>query len=121
VFTATLHHGSFFFDALTTPRQWRGLWEREATLPLDHVTTIALADRAVLVPQTLMVDGQQPARMLPAFAALKAVQADAAGHWYSFHDAHPLASADELSGWIERIDKVVSAPPYRFSAVYVAV
>ncbi|HEV2550067.1 MAG TPA: hypothetical protein VGU20_22340 [Stellaceae bacterium] len=120
VFTATLHHGSFFLDALTTPRQWRPLWEREDTLPLDHVTTVALTDRAVLVPQTLMVDGQQPTRMLPEFAALKALQADAAGHWYSFHDAHGLAGADELDGWIQRIGNAVNAPPYRFSAVYVA-
>lgn len=120
VFTATLHHGSFFFDALTTPRSWRPLWEREDTLPLDHVTTVALADRAVFVPQTLMVDGQQPARMRPAFAALKAVQADAAGHWYSFHDAHGLAGADELGPWLQRVANAVSAPPYRFSAVYLA-
>jgi hypothetical protein len=120
IFTATLHRGSFFFDALTTPSQWRPLWEREDTLPLDHVTTVALADRALFVPQTLMVDGQQPARMLPALAALKAVQADAAGHWYSSHDAHGLAGAGELAAWLQRIGDAVSAPSYRFSAVYIA-
>jgi hypothetical protein len=120
IFTGTLHNGSFFFDALTTPRQWSGLLEREDTLPLDHITTIALADRAVLVPQTLMVDGQQPARMNPAFAALKALQADAAGHWYSFHNAHALSNATELGAWVEQIGQVVNAPPYRFSAVYIA-
>jgi hypothetical protein len=78
-------------DTLTTLKQWRGLLDREDTLPPDHGTTIALADQAALVPQTLMVDGQQPARMIFAFAALKTLQA--AGHWNAFHDAHALGDA----------------------------
>jgi len=120
VFTANLEHKPFLLHALVTPSQWNGLADRVDTLPLDHFTTIALLDQAVFVPQTLMIDGQQPARMKTPFDGLKALQADALGTWSSFHEEHVLQGNGDLAKWVERIKAVVSQPPYKFAAIYVA-
>jgi hypothetical protein len=121
IFTANLEHKPFLLHALITPSQWNGLEDREDTLPLDHFTTIALLDQAVFVPQTLMIDGQQPARMKSPFEELKALQADALGTWSSFHEEHVLQSNGDLATWVDRIRTVASQPPYKFTAIYVAV
>src|SRR5262249_50674992 len=121
IFTADLEHKPFLLHALLTPSQWSGLADRRDTLPLDHFTTLALLDQAVFVPQTLMIDGQQPARVKRPFAELKALQSGALGTWSSFHEGHALQGSADLAKWVDRIRAVASQPPYDFTAIYVAV
>jgi hypothetical protein len=115
IFTGAIHSKPFLVDALTTPDNWSALDHRTNTLPLSHVTTLALLDQPVFVPQTAMIDGQQPTRMTAGFQRLKALQGDTI--WDS-QDARHLANDADVEAWLERISETV--PAYHFTAVYVA-
>ena len=119
VFSGDLQRKSFFVEALTTPRSWNNLLNRRDTLPLTHLTTLALVDQAVFVPEAALISGQQPVKIRSDFEELKRLQADAAGHWYSYHDAHPLKDAEAVTNWVQEIKQTLTTP-YRFSAVYIA-
>jgi hypothetical protein len=119
IFSGDLQRKSFFIEALTTPRLWNNLLSRRDTLPLTHLTTLALIDQAVFVPETALVSGQQPVKMGSEFDRLKRAQADTVGHWYSYHDAHQLQNADAVTTWIREINQTLPTV-YRFNAVYIA-
>jgi hypothetical protein len=117
IFTGALKDKAFLVDAVSTADNWKGLSSRDNTLPLTHITTIALLDQIVFVPEATMIDGQQPTKMKKEFLALKALQADENHRWYSFHDAHEL-DEESVGSWLDRIKTTVLK--YHFSAVYVA-
>jgi hypothetical protein len=113
LFTGTFEHPSFLIDLFGKPENWLAPWQRRDVVPFRHIATMALLYQPVLVPETTMIDGQQPAAMLPPFRALKALQSRE-------HVARALTSADDLDRWLNDIKATVTRPPYRFPAIYIA-
>jgi hypothetical protein len=113
LFTGTFEPPSFLIDLFAKPENWLPPWRRRDVVPFRHIGTLALLYQPVLVPETTMIDGQQPVAMLPPFRALKALQSQA-------HVARALASADDLDRWLHEIKATVTRPPYRFPAIYIA-
>ena len=113
LFTGTFEHPSFLVDLFAKPENWRAPWQRRDVVPFRHIGTMALLYQPVLVPETTMIDGQQPVAMLPPFRALKALQSQE-------HVARALTSADDLDRWLHEIKATVTQPPYRFPAIYIA-
>jgi hypothetical protein len=113
LFTGTFEHPSFLIDLFGKPENWLPPWRRRDVVPFRHIGTLAALYAPVLVPETTLIDGQQPVAMLPPFRALKALQSQQ-------HVARALASADDLERWLEDIKATVAQPPYRFTAVYIA-
>jgi hypothetical protein len=113
LFTGTFEHPSFLVDLFTKPENWLAPWRRRDVLPFRHMGTLALLYQPVLVPETTMIDGQQPVTMLPPFRALKALQSQE-------HVAHALTSTDDLDRWLDEIKETVTRPPYHFTAIYIA-
>ena len=113
LFTGTFEHPSFLIDLFDKPENWLPLWRRRDVVPFRHIGTLALLYQPVLVPETTMIDGQQPVALLPPFRALKVLQSQE-------HVARTLSSADDLDRWLQEIKATVRRPPYRFPAVYVA-
>ncbi len=100
LFTGTFEHRSFLVDLFAKPENWLAPWQRRNVVPFRHIGTMA-------------VDGQQPVAMLPPFRALKALQSQD-------HVARALTGPDDLKRWLREIRATVARPPYRFTAVYVA-
>ncbi len=113
LFTGTFEHRSFLVDLFAKPENWLAPWQRRNVVPFRHIGTMAVLYQPVLVPETTMIDGQQPVAMLPPFRALKALQSQD-------HVARALAGPDDLDRWLREIKATVARPPYRFTAVYVA-
>jgi hypothetical protein len=113
LFTGTFESPSFLVDLFAKPENWLAPWQRRNVVPFRHIGTMAVLYQPVLVPETTMIDGQQPVVMLPPFRALKALQSQQ-------HVARALASPDDLARWLEDIKAAVTRPPYRFSAIYIA-
>ena len=113
LFTGTFEPPSFLVDLFDKPENWLAPWRRRDVVPFRHIGTLALLYQPVLVPETTMIDGQQPAAMLPPFRALKALQSQE-------HVARALTSADDLERWLHEVKATVTRPPYRFTAIYVA-
>ena len=118
LFTGTFDHTPVALSNLM-PDRWLGLADRRNTLPLGQFSTTALLHQPVFVPETLMIEGQQPTRMLEPYRRLKLLQSDAIHPW-SADDAHWLDDQHDLDHWVARIQDQVSCPEYRFTAVYVA-
>src|SRR5216683_3129291 len=113
LFTGTFEHRSFLVDLFAKPENWLAPWQRRNVVPFRHIGTMAVLYQPVLVPETTMIDGQQPVAMLPPFRALKALQSQD-------HVARALTGPDDLKRWLREIRAIVARPPYRFTAVYVA-
>jgi len=113
LFTGTFEHRSFLVDLFAKPENWLAPWQRRNVVPFRHIGTMAVLYQPVLVPETTMIDGQQPVAMLPPFRALKALQSQD-------HVARALTGPDDLKRWLREIRATVARPPYRFTAVYVA-
>lgn len=113
LFTGTFEHKSFVMNLFGTPESWFAPWHRRNTMQLRHVGTLAVLYRPVFVPETAMIDGQQPVEMRLPYRELKAFQSLG-------YTARLLASADDLNSWLGEIRKTVSRPPYRFTAIYIA-
>ena len=113
LFTGTFESRSFLVDLFGKPENWRAPWRRRNVVPFRHIGTMALIYRPVLVPETTMIDGQQPVAMLPPFRALKALQSRE-------HVARALTGNDDIEDWLRRIKATLARPPYRFTAVYIA-
>jgi len=113
LFTGTFEHRSFLVDLFSKPENWLAPWQRRNVVPFRHIGTMAVLYQPVLVPETTMIDGQQPVAMLPPFRALKALQSQD-------HVARALAGTDDLNRWLREIRAAVAQPPYRFTAVYIA-
>jgi hypothetical protein len=113
VFTGTFESNSFVIDLFERPESWLGLWHRRNTIPLRHIGTLALVYRSVFVPETTMIDGQQPVVMLPPYRRLKSLQT-------LNHTARTLADNEELHRWLLDIKETMASAPLGFSAVYIA-
>jgi hypothetical protein len=113
LFTGTFEHRSFLVDLFAKPENWLAPWRRRNVVPFRHIGTMAVLYQPVLVPETTMIDGQQPVAMLPPFRALKTLQSQD-------HVARALAGPHDLDRWLREIKAAVARPPYRFTAVYVA-
>lgn len=113
LFTGTFEHRSFLVTLFAKPENWLAPWRRRNVVPFRHIGTMAVLYQPVLVPETTMIDGQQPVAMLPRFRALKALQSQD-------HVARTLAAPGDLDRWLREIKATVARPPYRFTAVYVA-
>jgi hypothetical protein len=112
LFTGTFEHRSFLVDLFAKPENWLAPWQRRNVVPFRHIGTMALLYQPVLVPETTMIDGQQPVAMLAPYRALKALQSQE-------HVARALAGPDDLTRWLQDI-KATVGPPYHFTAVYIA-
>ena len=113
LFTGTFEHNSFLVDLFGKPENWLMPWQRRNVVPFRHIGTMAVLYQPVLVPETTMIDGQQPVAMRPPFRALKALQSQE-------HVARGLADADELGAWLRDIKTTIAREPYRFTAIYIA-
>lgn len=113
LFTGTFEPPSFLVDLFTKPENWLPPWRRRNVVPFRHIGTLALLYQPVLVPEATLIDGQQPVTMLPPFRALKALQSQE-------HVARALTSTDDLERWLHDIKEKVTRPPYRFTAIYIA-
>jgi hypothetical protein len=113
VFTGTFEDDSFVIDLFERPESWLGLWHRRSPIPFRHIGTLASLYQPVFVPEATMIDGQQPVEMLSPYGELKALQSHS-------HVARSLADGDALQHWLGEIRQTLSARPYGFTAVYVA-
>jgi hypothetical protein len=113
LFTGTFEDPSFLVDLFAKPENWLAPWQRRDVLPFRHIGTMAVLYQPVFVPETTLIDGQQPVAMRPPFRALKALQSQE-------HVARALSSTDDLDRWLREIKATVTQPPYRFSAIYIA-
>ena len=120
---AKLTPGAVLFEASVEPKpllwpwqsrdNWQPLWRRQNQIQLGQLTTTALLYQPVLVPELLLIDGQQPARFVPPFRELKSLQ-DSSGD-----NPRWLADQAALVSWLDEIRAKLKTFPHRFPAVYV--